>query len=163
MSRRGTPGLAILLGALVGSIALPAAAQPRLMLRADALVGDETRVQAGVGVETDAGLYVRVGAVGGVGVTGFGGDRTLGGRAEAVARFVLDPLRQSRRGAYVGGGVGVLGDVTRGAHAYLLAVLGVELDGARHGRGGWAPAVEVGIGGGARLSIVLRRTRPNAR
>jgi hypothetical protein len=153
----------VLLGPLLAWTARPASAQPRVALRADALVGHEATVHAGLGVETDAGLYARVGVVGGVGVTGFGEHRALGGRAEAVARLVLDPLRQSRRGAYLGGGVGVLAAGDHDTRGYLLAVVGVEGGGGRPGRRGWMPAVELGIGGGARLSLVLRRARPDAR
>ena len=146
---------------VLGAAARPAAAQARAQLRADVLTGDRLAVHAGAGVETDAGLYARLALVGGAGVSDVGGDGAASARVEGVARFLLDPLRESRRGPYLGGGVGVRYDDGDRARGYLLAVIGVE--GGGPGRRGWAPALEVGIGGGARVSVVLRRARPNGR
>ncbi len=155
---RATPALVVLSLLALGA-ARGAGAQARVQLRADALLARATAVQGGVGVETDAGLYARVGAVAGVGADRDG----VSGRVEGVARFVLDPLRQSRRGPYLGGGAGVSRDGRGDTHAYLLAVIGVEGGAIGGARRGWAPAVEVGLGGGARLALVLRRARPDAR
>jgi hypothetical protein len=60
---------------------------------------------------------------------------------------------------YAGGGVAAA--VRRGAAPawQLVALLGVE--GAP--RGGVAPAVELGLGGGARVALALRRARPRLR
>lgn len=154
-------------GATLGAAPRAAAqGRPRAELRADALVGRDASAQAGVGVELDAGLYARVAVVAAAGAAwrdGDGASARPAGRGELVARFLVDPARQSRRGAYLGGGVGVRVDGTRdddpAARAYLLAVVGVE--GRR--RGAWAPSLEAGVGGGARLGVVLRRARADRR
>ncbi len=80
-------------------------------------------------------------------------------RLEGIARFHLDPYRQDRRGVYAGGGVGVrhvAGDALR---PLLVALVGVELA----PRGSVVPAIEAGVGGGARLGVVLRSLRPGRR
>ena len=137
-------------------------ALPLLLLiacRTNDKVNAEDPTEDTVGLETDAGLYARI-----AGVVGVGADRWgASARGEAVARFILDPLRQARRGPYLGGGAGVRRDGHGETRGYLLAVIGVEGKGPGATRSGWAPAVEAGIGGGARLSLVLRRARPDAR
>ena len=150
--------------ALVAATAVAAregGAQPRAQARVDVLVADRAAAHAGVGAEVDAGLYVRLGVIAAAGVTGGEDDEgaAFGARGEAVVRFLLDPLRQSRRGAYLGGGAGVRKDGRGDPRGYVLAVVGVE--GAP--RGGWAPSLEVGVGGGARLAVVLRRAPADRR
>ena len=116
----------------------------------------------GGGLLADAGSYVRVGALAGVGVT----RSTSGGRARAVpaaelavvGRFLLDPFRQGARGVYAGGGVAVRAADGDG-RPFLLLMVGVE----GRARGGTAPAVELGLGHGARLGVALRRVRPGRR
>ena len=94
------------------------------------------------------GTYARLALIAGAGPSEDG----LSARAEAAARFHLDPFRQRRWGAYGGAGAGVLwADSTE---PFLLILLGVE--GPR--RGGWAPAVELGLSRGVRLGVALRRT-----
>jgi len=80
-------------------------------------------------------------------------------RAEAVARFHFDPLRQTRHGVYAGGGIGARHAPGGPLRALLVALLGVE--GPPHG--GIATAVEAGVGGGARVGVVLRRARTQRR
>jgi hypothetical protein len=120
-------------------------------------VGVGPTLLAGAGVFTDAGLYGRVGATAGLGVETGGPARAVA-EAAVVGRFVLDPLRQARVGVYAGAGLGarVVAGATRG---FLLGVAGLE----GRARGGVAPAVEVGIGGGVRVTAVLRRARPARR
>jgi hypothetical protein len=59
---------------------------------------------------------------------------------------------------YAGGGLAVRAADGDG-RPFALLVLGVE----GRARGGAAPAVELGIGHGARLGFVLRRARPGRR
>jgi hypothetical protein len=145
--------VAAVVAALAATLALarPAAAQPRPELRLDAMLGAEPAAHAGIGLERDAGVYARAALVLGAGVARADGAARLGGRAEAAIRVLLDPLRQSRRGV----GVRPDGRGAGGARAYLLGVVGVE----GRARGGWAPSLEVGVGGGARLGLVIRRAR----
>jgi hypothetical protein len=120
-------------------------------------VGSAPLVLAAAGLFTDAGLYGRVGVTAGVGVPA-DTRRGAGGEAALVGRFLVDPLRQGRRGVYAGGGLGarVSGGATR---ALVLGVVGVE----GRARRGTAAAVEVGVGGGVRLAAVLRRARADRR
>ncbi len=131
--------------------------------RLEVAAGREPASLAGVGAFVDAGPYARVGlvAAGGVVWADAAGGRAAraAGEASLVARFLLDPLRQAPRGVYAGGGVGVRAAAGRG-RPFLLGALGVE---GRRARAGVAPALEIGVGGGARVSVVLRRARAGRR
>ena len=141
-------------------LASTARAQPVPELRADAFLGRTTGAQLGLGVALDAGGYTRLALI-----VGAGAERRPGGalvgvqRAEAVARFHFDPLRQTRHGVYAGGGIGARHTPGGPLRALLVALLGVE--GPPHG--GIAAAVEAGVGGGARVGVVLRRARTQRR
>lgn len=132
--------------------------------RAESAVGRDPAAVVGAGVLVDAGLYARVGVVASAGAAWVdhpGGRRARGaGEAALVARFLLDPLRQARRGVYAGGGLGVRTVGGAAARPFLLGTLGVE--GGRT-RAGVAPAVEVGVGAGVRVAVVLRRARAGRR
>ena len=125
-------------------------------LRLDGLAGGRdspAAVHGGVGIGRRMSTYARLALIAGAGPSEDG----LSGRAEAAARFHLDPFRQRRWGPYGGAGAGVFwGDSTE---PFLLILLGVE--GPR--RGGWAPAVEVGLSRGVRLGVALRRTPSDRR
>jgi hypothetical protein len=136
-------------------------------VRADATLGGSPVALVGGGLFVDAGLYARVGVTAAAGVAWHDaeaarqpGVRRAGGVGEVavMGRFLLDPLRQAPRRVYVGGGLGarVRDDLPR---YFLLALLGVE----GRPRAGVAPAAELGVGGGVRLAVVLRRTRPDRR
>ena len=147
--------------ALIGALALPAAAGaqrvPELSpeLRADAIVGRVPSVQAGVGVEIPAGIYMRVGLDGAAGATWRDGATAATGRADAIARFLLDPFREVPIGLSFGGGVSVpIGAPAGSRSPYLTLVLDIE--GKVHH--GVAPALQIGLGGGARIGVVLRQS-----
>jgi hypothetical protein len=129
----------------------PAAKPPKLdpEIRLDAIVARVSALQAGFGLTMVAGTYVRSGIVGGLGFSRDG----LSGRVDGLARFHLDPFRQSRWAPYGGAGISGRFDRVSGARAYLLVVAG--LDGPI--RNGMTPSVELGLGGGARLGVILRR------
>jgi hypothetical protein len=76
-----------------------------------------------------------------------------------MARYLLDPLRQFKWGPYAGGGFTAQWDRRANWHGDLLVLVGIE----GPVRAGWRPAVELGLGGGARLGVVLRRARSNGR
>lgn len=123
--------------------------------RIDALVSEHTAVHAGLGMSVPAGLYVRAGLVLGAGI----GRHGLDTRSDLIGRFTFDPLRQSRWAPYGGGGVSARYNSTAdgGAKAYLLFFLGVEGPVPFGRTGGWVPALEAGLGGGARFGVILRR------
>lgn len=134
-------------------------------LRADLLLGRRPAVQVGAGVQLPIGYYVRVGLVGAVGARlDDAADRGGGSRADArldlLARFLLDPFRQSRYGLSVGGGMSVRAEPGDRARPLLLVAL--EVEGPRR-TSGVVPAVQVGLGGGVRVGFLLRRAPATAR
>lgn len=115
-------------------------------------------VLAGVGANRPAGYYVRVGALAAAGVA-TGPTTGTAARVAATARFLADPFREGRWGAYAGGGVVV--DWWPGAHgrAALELMAGADLP----ARTTWRPAIELGVGNGVRLSLVFRHARRSGR
>jgi hypothetical protein len=162
---RATLGLgrqSVLRVALGLALAAPCAAlsqtprQPvQLEGRLDAIVARTGGVEAGLGVSVPAGIYVRSGLVAGIGA----GRHGVEGRTDLFARFSLDPFRQSRWAPY--GGAGVSGryrsKLDGGSRAYLLVFLGLEGPLPFGRTSGIVPAFEVGLGGGARFGVILRR------
>lgn len=136
------------------SMAAAQAAPPiQFEARADALTGSDWALHAGLGVTAPLGTYVRFGAVGGIG----GGANGLSGRTDLIARFTLDPFRAKRWAPYGTGGVSaVYGEDSRTS---LLLLLGIE----GPARGGVAPAIEFGFGGGFRAGVALRQAFPRRR
>jgi hypothetical protein len=123
--------------------------------RLDGLFAHTTGVEAGLGVSVPVGLYVRTGMVAGLGA----GSHGVEGRTDFIARFSLDPFRQSRWAPYAGGGISgrYRSEDDGGSHAYLLIYLGVEGPLPIGRTSGWVPAFELGLGGGARVGVILRR------
>jgi hypothetical protein len=121
--------------------------------RLDAITGSATTVHAGGGITIPAGNYVRVGLIAAAGATRRDGASVFSARTDAIARFTFDPLREMPVALSLGGGVSVPYEVngTR-VRPYLTAVIDVE--GRRRGR--FTPALQVGLGGGARLGLLLR-------
>lgn len=165
--------LALLAGAPMPRLAAQAPtrpARPALTpeVRLDGAFGREGGGFGGAGLFGDAGLYTRLGVVAAVGLahdpSGIGpGDGSRGvvpaARFEALARFHLDPQRMARRGVYLGGGVAAAVRDGASPQWQLVALLGVE----GPARGRVAPAVEVGLGGGVRVAVALRRARSGRR
>lgn len=156
---RVTSGLVLM--SLIGACALPAAAGAQRTppvspeLRADAIVARAPSVQAGAGLEIPAGIYVRIGLDGAAGATWRDGATATVGRADAIARFLLDPFREVPLGLSVGGGLSIPVGAPAGARSPHL-VLVVDIEGKVHH--GLAPALQLGLGGGARIGLVLRRS-----
>ena len=124
-------------------------------VRVDGIFARSNGVEAALGVSVPAGIYVRMGLNAGVGA----GEHGVESRADFISRFSLDPFRQSRWAPY--GGAGLSGrfrsPADGGSKAYLLVFLGVEGPLPAGKLSGWAPAVEVGLGGGTRVGLILRR------
>src|SRR5258705_3270576 len=141
----------------VPSVAI--AEQPELPMqmegRIDAIVARTTGVEAALGLSVPAGIYVRSGLVTGIGA----GRHGVEGRTDLIARFSLDPFRQSRWAPYGGGGLSgrYRSGLDGGSRAYVLVFLGVEGPVALGQTFGWVPAFELGLGGGARLAVIMRR------
>jgi hypothetical protein len=123
--------------------------------RLDGIFARTSGVEAGFGVSVPAGIYVRSGVVAGFGAGRHGAE----GRTDFITRFSLDPFRQSRWAPYAGGGISgrYRTKLDGGSRAYLLILLGVEGPLAVGRTSGWVPAVELGLGGGVRLGLVVRR------
>jgi hypothetical protein len=124
-------------------------------VRVDGIVARSSGIEAGYGVSIPAGIYVRTGLVGGVGA----GRHGVESRADFISRFSLDPFRQSRWAPYAGAGLSgrFRARADEGAKAFLLIFLGLEGPLQDGHVSGWVPAVEVGLGGGARIGLILRR------
>jgi hypothetical protein len=123
--------------------------------RVDAIVARTAGVEAGLGLSVPSGIYMRTGLVGGVGA----GRHGVEGRTDLISRFSLDPFRQSRWAPYAGAGVSgrYRSKLDGGSHAYLLIFLGVEGPLPLGSTSGIVPAFELGLGGGARFAVILRR------
>ena len=146
------------------SLAAPLAAQEQGLalqphLRADAILAREAAGHLAAGLSLPVARYVRVDLTvgGGIGERPAGGTRGAG-RADLLGRFVLDPEFTREWAMYGAAGVGVIaaGGTTR---ELLLVALGAE--GPRWG--GAVPFAEVGLGGGIRLGVGVRRARAGQR
>ncbi|HEX2693352.1 MAG TPA: hypothetical protein VHL12_04760 [Gemmatimonadaceae bacterium] len=135
------------------------AVQPEV--RVDGIFARTTGIEAALGLTVPTGIYVRTGLIGGLG----GGPHGVEGRTDLVARFSMDPFRQSRWAPYAGAGLSgrYRTAAAGGARAYLLVFLGIEGPLRRGAAGGWVPALEVGLGGGTRVGIGIRKGIPERR
>lgn len=123
-------------------------------LRGDAIITRHTAAELGAGLVVPMGIYVRTGFDAAAGAVWQHGAARSAARADAIARFLLDPFREVPIGVSLGGGVSfayIDGDHVR---PYVVAVLDVEGEAHR----GFTPALELGLGGGTRIGIVLRRS-----
>jgi hypothetical protein len=128
--------------------------------RADAIVARETAAQLGVGVVVPLGIYVRLSVDAAGGATFADGTSRASGRVDAISRFLLDPFRETPLAVSLGGGLSLpYIDGQRQVRPYLTAVIDVE--GRKRGR--FTPALQIGLGGGARVGVVLRASQPRWR
>jgi hypothetical protein len=142
---------------LVPAATLSQTPQQALQLegRVDAIVARTAGVEAGLGLSVPSGIYMRTGLVAGIGA----GRHGVEGRTDLISRFSLDPFRQSRWAPYAGAGVSgrYRTKLDGGSHAYLMIFLGVEGPLPLGATSGIVPAFEMGLGGGARFGVILRR------
>jgi hypothetical protein len=121
--------------------------------RADAIVGRGTAAQAGGGVSVPLGVYVRLAIDGAAGATWRDATTRASGRVDAIGRFLLDPFREVPVALSLGGGVSVpYVDGESRVRPYLVLVVDIE----GRTRGPITPALQLGLGGGARVGLVLR-------
>jgi hypothetical protein len=151
---------------LLVAVAKPLSAQgyvfvPRVQpeVRAEAVVARHLSGLVMGGANTPLGIYVRAGGAVGAGVADSEGGAVVALRADATLRFLLDPFAEHAWGPYAGGGLTARRDGTEPPRAGVLLILGVEGRRAR----GWTPAIEVALGEGIRLAVVLRKRRANGR
>ena len=115
----------------------------------------ETWSFVGGGAAVPAGNYVRSFARIGGGPA-LSDTPLVAGRLELGIRFLTDPFHQQRRAAYLGAGLGVRGTHRlRNRTEYVFLLVGLE----GRTRDRWIPALEVGLGDGARLTLVIRQGR----
>jgi hypothetical protein len=124
-------------------------------LRLDAIAANPAAVHVGAGFTIAMGTYVRSGFDAAIGQSEDG----ISGRIDLVNRFHLDPFRQHRWAPYAGGGMTARFDDNRTNRYYLLVFLGIDSPAKK----GIATSIEAGLGGGARLGIVLRKARAERR
>ena len=145
---------------LAVTLPIVAAAQPpqqklQSEVRVDGIFARTSGVEAGYGFTVPAGIYVRSGLVAGIGA----GRHGVEGRTDLISRFSFDPFRQSRWAPYAGAGLSgrYRSKLDGDSRAYILVFLGVEGPLPLGETSGWVPALELGLGGGARVGVVLRR------
>jgi hypothetical protein len=150
---RLTLGLALIVP--VAAVSQIPQQQVQMEGRVDAIVARTTGVEAGLGLSVPSGIYMRTGFVAGIGA----GRHGVEGRTDLISRFSLDPFRQSRWAPY--GGAGLSGryrsKLDGGSRAYLMILLGVEGPLPLGATSGIVPAFELGLGGGARVGVILRQ------
>ncbi len=134
---------------------------PRLQpeVRAEAVVARRLAALVMGGANVPIGMYVRAGAAVGAGVADAENGAVVAMRADVAIRFLLDPFAENAWGPYAGGGLTARRDGNERSRAGLLLVLGVEGRRARR----WTPSVEVALGEGVRVAVVLRKKRTNGR
>lgn len=137
-------------------LALPAVAGAQRLqpeLRVDAIGPRPYALHAGAGLVVPLGTYVRVSAGAAWGRRPAGGNGRAEWRGDLLARATLDPFRRQRWALSVGGGITVR------HRAWLAAV--IDLEGPVMGP--VVPAAQIGVGGGLRAGMVLRRAMEGRR
>jgi hypothetical protein len=141
----------------------PVTAQRRpateLELRADAIGARATTAHLGAGLSFPAGTYVRGVLTVAGGAAWKASDSRSSARVDAGLRFLMDPFREQTWALYGTGGLSMLYDGFDRWRPLVLVAVGLE----REGPGRWTHAIEVGLGGGARLGLVLRRASAGTR
>jgi len=151
--RRGIAGIVVALLSRRGVAAQTPVPTRYAEYRVDGIMGGGTTAQAGFGVVVPLGIYVRLGIDAAGGAT-WSDDASRGsGRVDVIGRFLLDPFREAPVGLSLGGGVSVpYVDGQKTIRPYLTAV--VDIEGRMRGR--LTPALQLGLGGGTRIGLVLR-------
>ncbi len=124
-------------------------------IRADLLGPSPYTVQLGAGVNIGAGYYQRVELDGALGARRRGAGLVGTARADALLRLLLDPFGQQRWALSLAGGLSLRDEAGDKVRPYLAGAM--ELEGPiSHGI---RMAYQLGLGGGVRLGVVIRRAR----
>jgi hypothetical protein len=135
---------------------------PPLELRVDAInvsSASSGTLQGGLGANVPLGYYVRLELDGAGGVTRRDSVNHNSGRVDALARFLLDPFNDAPWGLSFGGGMSARFEHGTTTREYLVVVVDLE---APH-IGSVTPALQLGLGGGLRVGLVLRPHRSGQR
>lgn len=135
------------------AVARPSVDRWRPSVRLDALVDRDPGAQLGFGVATPVDYNVRLAVDAGVGGVHRAEGMTSSGRLDLTVRWLSDPFRQSRWAITAGGGIGERFEARRAPRTVAIVALGLE----GPGDGAWVPGVELGLGGGVRAGLTLRR------
>lgn len=136
----------LLAGTWIGVTPLAAQQGQELGVQAIATASEPALAAAGVYGAVRTSARTRVSAAAGAGVSS--GDPAF--RGEVLGHFLLSPTEREGPGLYFAGGVAAVeGPVDRG---YLVLTVGLEARPAASA--GWA--VELGVGGGARVTLGYR-------
>ncbi len=128
--------------------------------RVDAIVSRTAATEVGAGAVIPLGIYARLSVDAAGGATFADGTSRASGRVDAIGRFLLDPFRETPVALSFGGGLSVpYVDGQGRIRPYLTAV--IDIEGRMRGR--FTPALQVGLGGGTRVGIVLRASQPRWR
>lgn len=137
-------------------VLVPAAAgaqRPQPEARVDVIGPGPYALHAGAGLVLPLGTYVRISAGGAYGVRPVSAAGRSEWRGDLLARATLDPFRQQRWALSIGGGITVR------RRAYLVGMVDLEGPAMRD----VLPAFQVGVGGGLRAGVVLRRAMQGRR
>jgi len=142
-----------LVGALIAVCAATGVHAQQPELHVDVIGPRPYSTQIGVGSSLALGTYTRVTTV-----AAFAPKRRpdlIGDawRFDLLGRVTLDPFRQQRWALAFAGGVSIR------RRSYLAAIAELEGPAAR----GFAPALQVGVSGGLRAGVLIRRALANKR
>lgn len=129
------------------------AQKPQPEARVDVLGPTPYSMAPGVGLIFPFGYYVRAGAAVGYAVPLETRPAHDQWSADLIARVTLDPFREQRWALSVGGGLSFR------RRTFLTAI--VDLEGPE--KGGVLPALQIGLSGGFRAAVILRRAVPGRR
>ena len=154
-ARRAIAAAVVGFGTAAGAQVVDSAPLPEWRLDVTPFTGG----QIGAGASIPASGYSRLGGVLGVGAVIDGPVTRATARLEVHGRFSADPLQELRYAPYVvAGGMLACADARR---CRPLIVIRVGVEGPA--RSGFIPGVELGLGDGVHLAVVIRHSKPGRR
>ena len=138
---------------LAAPLVAQVAGAQQLELRGDVLGPHPASVQPGIGLTLFAGYYGRVTADVGYAPVSRADLVADHWRGDVIARFLFDPFREQRWALSLGGGLSFR------SRTYIAVIMDLEGPEMR----GFLPAFQMGVSGGLRGALVLRRAKPQRR